>query len=46
LCKGIKNAQKVADAITAIYAKTGIPFEVYVSKISETGVTLQKNSKH
>lgn len=46
LCKGIENAQKVADTITAIYAKTSIPFEVYVSKISDTGVSLQKNSKH
>lgn len=46
LCKGKENAQKVADTMTAIYAKTDIPFQVYVSKISETGVTLQKNSKH
>ena len=38
LSKGLKTAKKVADGIKKIYSKTGIGFDIYVSKVCEEGV--------
>ena len=38
LSKGKKNAQNVAAAMHNIYAKTGIEYEIHLSKINENGV--------
>ncbi|MGB3608686.1 homoserine kinase [Psychroserpens sp.] len=40
LCYGNNNAEKVAQAITTIYAETNIPFEVYISKINTNGIKI------
>jgi len=38
LSKGLKTAKNVADGIKKIYSKTGIGFDIYVSKVCEEGV--------
>jgi homoserine kinase len=40
LCYGNETAQKVAQAIKTLYSKTGIPFEVYLSKINTKGIKI------
>ena len=40
LSKGIENAQNVASAITNIYNKTSIDFDVYISKINTDGMKI------
>ncbi len=44
LSKGIETAHNVRDAITKVYSKTGIEFDVYVSRINTEGVqVIQSN---
>jgi homoserine kinase len=43
LCKGLRIAQKVSDAIKDLYQNTGIEFEVHISKINPYGVIEQHN---
>ena len=43
LCKGLEIAQKVSGAMKENYQKTGIEFEVHISKINPNGVTEIKN---
>ena len=43
LCKGVEIAQKVSGAMKENYQKTGIEFEVHISKINPNGVTEIKN---
>jgi len=38
LSKGLKTAKNVADGIKKIYSKTGIGFNIYLSKVCEEGV--------
>tara|TARA_B110000503_G_scaffold142524_1_gene239611 strand:+ start:1827 stop:2762 length:936 start_codon:yes stop_codon:yes gene_type:complete len=38
LCKGVETANKVRDAIIKIYSKTGIEFDIHVSRINTEGV--------
>jgi len=38
LCHGSESAEKVKQAIYALYSKTDIPFEMYVSKINTEGI--------
>ncbi len=40
LCKGIQNAKNVEDAIKSVYSKTGIEFDIHVSKINTEGVKI------
>ena len=40
LSRGLKNAQNVAEAMRETYQKTGIPFEIYVSKINKQGIKI------
>jgi homoserine kinase len=40
LCKGENSAKQVQKAIEALYLKTGIAFELYVSKINTKGVKI------
>ncbi len=40
LSKGVRNAEKVAKAIERVYQKTGIDFQIYVSKINTEGVRI------
>ena len=40
LSKGKSMADKVADAMRRVYSKTGIEFDVYVSKINTNGVKI------
>lgn len=40
LCKGERNAQKVALAFNETYSKTGIDYHLYVSTLSSKGVKL------
>ena len=40
LSKGIETANNVRDAITKVYSKTGIEFDVYVSRINTEGVQI------
>lgn len=40
LCKGKEIAETVAQAMKAEYSKTQIPFDIYLSKVNDTGVTL------
>ncbi|SDS63064.1 homoserine kinase [Formosa sp. Hel1_31_208] len=40
LCHGEAVAQKVVEAITNIYAKTDIPFEIYKSEINTEGIKI------
>ncbi|WP_308992510.1 homoserine kinase [Mariniflexile litorale] len=38
LSKGIESAKKVADSIKNVYSKTGIAFDIHISKINTQGV--------
>ncbi len=38
LCEGIETANKVRDAIKKMYSKTGIEFDIHVSKINTEGI--------
>lgn len=38
LCPDMKSAQKVGSAMEAEYGHTGIPFDVYTSRINPTGI--------
>ncbi|MFC5045671.1 homoserine kinase [Aquimarina hainanensis] len=40
LCKGIDTAQKVASEIEKIYTKTGLDFDIHVSKINDQGIRI------
>ena len=40
LSKGIENAQKVANSMKEVYSKTGIEFDIHVSKINEKGIKI------
>ena len=40
LCEGIENANKVGDVMRNIYSKTGIKFDVHISKINTQGVKI------
>jgi homoserine kinase len=40
LSKGIEVAEKVANAMKDIYAATGIPFEIHISKINPEGIKI------
>jgi|TARA_B110000238_G_scaffold200813_1_gene252506 homoserine kinase len=40
LSKGLDTANKVAEEINKIYSKTGIEFDIYVSKINTEGVKI------
>ncbi|SFZ91528.1 homoserine kinase [Flaviramulus basaltis] len=40
LCKGLESAINVKDAIEKIYSKTGIEFDIHVSKINTEGVKI------
>ncbi len=40
LCKGIESAEKVKEAIEAIYSKTGIAYDMHVSKINTEGIKI------
>ncbi len=40
LCKGIESAEKVKEAIEAIYSKTGIEYDMHVSKINTEGIKI------
>lgn len=40
LCLGRENAQSVSKAIKNVYAKTKIPFEIYLSKINTKGIKI------
>ncbi len=41
LSKGLETANKVRDAIKKLYAKTGIEFEIHVSKINTQGIKIR-----
>ena len=43
LCKGEKNAQKVALAFNETYDNTGIDYHLYVSALGREGVKILKN---
>jgi homoserine kinase len=40
LSKGIKNAEKVALSMKEVYSKTGINFDIHISKINELGIKI------
>ncbi|MCF7568581.1 homoserine kinase [Sabulilitoribacter arenilitoris] len=40
LCEGLESANNVKDAIKNIYSKTGIKFDIYVSKINTEGIKI------
>jgi homoserine kinase len=40
LSKGIENAEKVANSMKEVYNKTGIEFDIHVSKINEKGIKI------
>ncbi|MCB0382822.1 MAG: homoserine kinase, partial [Psychroserpens sp.] len=40
LCKGKENAQHVKEAIQMVYAKSGIDFEIHLSKINTEGIKI------
>jgi homoserine kinase len=42
LCKGDKSAEKVFSAIEETYKKTGIDFEMFISKVSPQGIKILK----
>ena len=39
LSRGMTDANKVAEAMFEVYNKTGIPFEIHVSPVKQTGVS-------
>ncbi|GAA3655690.1 homoserine kinase [Flavivirga jejuensis] len=40
LSKGLENANKVQDALEKVYSKTGIAFEIHVTKINTEGIKI------
>ncbi len=40
LCKGMEAANNVANAIEEVYAKTGLEFDIHVSKINSEGIKI------
>ena len=40
LSKGIETANKVANAIKAVYDKTNLPYEIHVSKVNSEGIKI------
>ncbi|TYA72053.1 homoserine kinase [Seonamhaeicola marinus] len=40
LCKGLERANEVKAAIEAIYSKTGIEYDIHVSKINSKGIKI------
>jgi len=40
LSKGLETANRVADGITQVYQKTGLPFDIHVSKINTEGIKI------
>jgi homoserine kinase len=38
LCQGVETANNVRDVIHQVYSKTGIEFDIYVSKINLKGM--------
>ncbi len=40
LCKGIDTANKISEAISQTYSKTGIDFDIHVSKINTKGIKI------
>ncbi|MEC3908162.1 homoserine kinase [Tamlana sp. 2201CG12-4] len=40
LCKGLETAKRVKEALSEVYSKTEIDFEIYVSKINTEGVKI------
>jgi homoserine kinase len=44
LCKGEKNAEKVAFAMTEAFMTTGIPSDIHISKINPIGVKKIKST--
>ncbi|MDO7173573.1 homoserine kinase [Mariniflexile sp. AS56] len=40
LSKGIESAKKVADSMNDVYSKTGIAFDIHISKINTEGVKI------
>ncbi len=40
LCEGIETANKVRDAISKVYSKTRIEFDIHVSKINTEGIKI------
>jgi len=38
LCEGVETANNVRDAIKKVYSKTGIDFDIYVSRINTEGL--------
>lgn len=40
LCKGSENAHQVADATRAFFSKTGIEFDIHITKINNQGVKI------
>lgn len=43
LCKGKETAEKIANAMNNSYQKTGITFDIYISKINPNGVDIITN---
>tara|TARA_R110002050_G_scaffold243212_2_gene379676 strand:+ start:13132 stop:14052 length:921 start_codon:yes stop_codon:yes gene_type:complete len=41
LSKGLENAKNVEDAIRSVYSKTGIEFDIHVSKINTEGIKIK-----
>lgn len=39
LSRGMTDANKVAEAMFEVYKKTGVPFEIHVSPVKQTGVS-------
>ncbi|MDP5157261.1 MAG: homoserine kinase [Flaviramulus sp.] len=40
LCKGLKVAKNVKDAVEKVYSETGIKFDIHVSKINKEGIKI------
>ncbi|WP_445737377.1 homoserine kinase [Mariniflexile sp.] len=40
LSKGIESAKRVADSMKSVYSKTGIEFDIHISKINNEGVKI------
>uniref|UniRef100_UPI0040479240 homoserine kinase n=1 Tax=Mariniflexile sp. TaxID=1979402 RepID=UPI0040479240 len=40
LSKGVESAKRVADSMKSVYSKTGIEFDIHISKINNEGVKI------
>ena len=40
LSKGKENADKIASAMSAVYEEMNLPYEIYVSKVNDEGITI------